>query len=71
MPTWDSMGLSPVKMMSDVGGLCKLNNDCIKFSIRKLNALDIKAEAYGALLIPLTNEKLPDEPPMIGNRTEI
>ena len=52
--------LSPVKMMSDVGGLHKLY-DCSESSIRNLNAFDVKAEAYGALLIAMINEKLHDE----------
>ena len=52
--------LAPVKSMGNLDGLRKLY-DCIETSIRNLNALGVSSAAYGALLVPLINEKLPDE----------
>ena len=46
--------------MNNINNLRRLH-DTIESSIRNLTALKVESKSYGALLIPLLNEKLPNE----------
>ena len=59
--------LTPVKTTSNVTGLRKLY-DSIESSIRNLDALDIKVDQYGAVLIPLIRDRLPDDLKLVTGR---
>lgn len=51
--------LNPVKM-DDVEGLRRLYNQ-IETSVRNLKTLNVNTNSYGSLLVPLLNEKIPND----------
>ena len=51
--------LAKVKNGKDIKGLWKLL-DQTESSIRNLSSLDLTTDRYGTLLVPLINDKLPD-----------
>ena len=51
--------LAKVKNDKDIKGLWKLL-DQTESSIRNLSSLDLTTDRYGTLLVPLINDKLPD-----------
>ena len=51
--------LAKVKNNKDMKGLRELLNQ-IESSIRNLSLLDVTTDGYGTLLVPLINDKLPD-----------
>ena len=51
--------LAKVKNDKDIKGLWKLL-DQTESSIRNLSSLDVTTDRYGTLLVPLINDKLPD-----------
>ena len=56
--------LQPVNAMSNVKGI-RAVLDNLEIQVRGLQALGIDSAQYGALLIPIFMEKLPEELPLI------
>ena len=54
------VSLPKIKAANDISGLRKVY-DKIENSVRNLKTLDIEPDTYGSLLVPLINEKLPNE----------
>ena len=52
--------LPSVKNRQDVAGLRKLF-DQVESSVRNLKSLKVETNSYGSLLVPLLNEKLPND----------
>ena len=54
------VSLPPVKNQNDVTGLRKLY-DQVESSVKNLKSLKVETNSYGSLLVPLLNEKLPND----------
>ena len=52
--------LPKIKSANDISGLRKLF-DRVENSVRNLKTLSVEPETYGSLLVPLINEKLPND----------
>ena len=59
--------LKPVTALSDIKGM-RAVLDKVEIQVRGLQALGIESDQYGALLIPIFMEKLPDELRLIVSR---
>ena len=59
--------LKPVTALSDIKGM-RAVLDKVEIQVRGLQALGIESDQYGALLIPIFMEKLPDELRLIASR---
>ena len=59
--------LKPVNVISDVKGI-RAVLDRVEIQVRGLQSLGIDSAQYGALLIPIFLEKLPDELKLIVSR---
>ena len=54
------MSLPKIKSANDISGLRKLF-DKVENSVRNLKTLSVHPDTYGSLLVPLINEKLPND----------
>ena len=61
------VNLPKVKSISDVAKLRKMY-DQVEISVRNLKSLEMLPKSYGALLIPVLNEKIPEELRVIISR---
>ena len=63
------MKLKPVTALADIKGLHAVL-DKVEIQVRGLQALGIESDQYGALLIPIFMEKLPEELRLIVSRAQ-
>ena len=54
------VSLPKIKSANDISGLKKLFNK-VENSVRNLKTLSVEPDTYGSLLVPLINEKLPND----------
>ena len=54
------VSLPKIKSANDISGLRKLL-DKVENSVRNLKTLSVESDVYGSLLVPLINEKLPND----------
>ena len=52
--------LPEIRSSNDVSNLCK-SYDEVEFMVRNLKSLKVETSSYGSLLVPLLNEKLPND----------